>query len=128
VPLRRERVELRKQRGLERPRAPTPLEAAGELLGAASIRKAHLLHARAPPELPRLLRVDRDEDARVAAGRQIAEHAAVEAVLGLRDEVKHVVRQPVVVAGRRPDEQIGRPVTTDVHVVAALQLRERDLH
>jgi hypothetical protein len=128
VPFLGERVELREQRRLQCPPPPPALEPTCELLGAAAVGQADLLHPRLSPDPGRLLRIDRDEDARVSAGRKMTEHAAVEAVLDLGDEMEHVVRQPLVVAGRRPDEQVGRPVTTDVDVVAALLLREPDLH
>jgi hypothetical protein len=128
VPLPRQGVELREQLRLERPRVPAAVELIRELLRAATVRQLHLLDSALPPELHRLLRVDRNEDARVPAGREVPEDAVLELVFSFCDEVQHVVRQPVVVAGRRPDEQVGRPVATDVDVVASLLLRERDLH
>jgi hypothetical protein len=128
VPLLCERVQLCEQPRLERPPAPAAGQLTRELLRAAPVRQLHLLDPVLPPDLDRLLRVDRDEDARVPARRQVPEDAVVELVLRFRHEVQHVVRQPVVVTGRRPREEVGRPVTSDVHVVAAGVLCERDLH
>jgi hypothetical protein len=128
MPVLGERVELREQSRLEPSCAPATLELPGELLGAAAVGQADLLHPRVPPDLRRLLRVDRDEDARVSSGREMAEDSAVEAVFAFGDEVEDVVWEPVVVTGRRPHEQVGRPVTFDVDVVAALLLGEPNAH
>jgi hypothetical protein len=128
VPPLGERVELREQRRLERSLAPAALQLTGKLLGPAPVGEACLLPSCLPPDLRCLLRIDRDEDARISTGRKLAEDAAVEAVLGLRDEVEDIVRQPVVVTGRRPHEQVGRPVTFDVDVVPALLLGEPNAH
>jgi len=80
------------------------------------------------PHLCGQLRVERLEDPRVAAGGEVAEHASVEAVLRLRNEVEEIVREPVVVADR-PAPEVGIAVATHLDGVPPLPfLDERDLH
>src|SRR5690348_12200078 len=128
VPFLRERVELRLHRYRRRSSAPLVLELRNELFRTPPLREPDLLDPVLPPDLHRLFRVDGDEELRLPPGGERPEDAVVQAEFRLGDEVQEVVREPVVVAGRRLCEQVGRPVTTDVHAVVTLLLDEPDLH
>ena len=93
LPLRGESVELSLQRGRKSPRAPIPLELARELFGTSAVGEPRSADPLPAPHLRNERPVDRLEDPGIAAGREVAEDPAVEAVLRLRDEVEDVVRQ-----------------------------------
>jgi hypothetical protein len=111
VPLLCERVQLREQPRLERPLVPAAVELGGKLLRTPAVRQLDLLDPVLPPDLHRLLLIDRDEELGLPAGGDRAEDPVVEPELRLGDEVEEIVRKPVVVTGRRLREEIGRPVT-----------------
>jgi hypothetical protein len=79
-------------------RPPRAREHSRELLGAAAVGQTVLPDPLPAPHLRDESRIDGDEAVRVATRRQVAEDTAVEAELGLGDEVEQIVRLVVVVA------------------------------
>jgi hypothetical protein len=80
------------------------VELPGQLLRPAALGKPRPPDPLLAPHLCDLFPVHGHEDPRVAAGGEVAEDRAVEAVLRLGDEVDEVVWQRVVVTGRAAPE------------------------